>query len=258
MAKVGHRTGKPREPSHRKLGSAATKARKPQRDTMTIERLAKLLSEPGRVVRDDDRYPKQQEALERRKDAIRKGDLLALYSALNHCFWPARRGFSFEDAHLNPDLNPRFNVCEVPAWLLGSLSMLLWCGIGGEWPKGRGRQATASQRHLDAARDLVRAWKVLRAREQGLPWDQAHEHVSKTVLRAGGASTVADAYERVVRNLRRDPDYYRRLGYFAVHLFDATAGLPYHGDLPPATSPKRNRSHARAGLRQGHGPGRRK
>jgi hypothetical protein len=196
---------------------------------MTLARLRECLSEPITDYRDGKEYPKQQEALERRHDAIRKGDLLALYSALERCFQPVRRGFSYEDASLNPALHQNLAVCEVPAWLLGEVCLLLWQGMGGTWPKGRGRQATAVRRSIDAWRDTVRAWKVLSAHERGVPWGDVFEHVSATLDGAGSTKTVEDAYYRVVRHLRSDPDYYRRMGPISPRLAEGAAGLPTLG-----------------------------
>ena len=202
------------------------KTREPQPDAFTLEEFRALLSEPITEYRDGQAYPELQEALERRREAIRNGDLLALSSALERCFQPCRQGFSFEDASLNPDLDPNFYVCEMPAWLLGEVSVLLYKGLSGDWPRGEGRHATAARRKLEAWRDIVRTWKVLRARERGTSLEDAFAEVAETLGGAGAAKTVEGVYWRVVHNLQRDPDYYRRIGPISPHLAEAAVGLP--------------------------------
>jgi len=163
--------------------------------------------------------------MERRRAAIREGDLLALFSALNICLQPVRGGFSYEDASLNPDLDPDFLVCEIPTWLIGEVLILLGEGFSGRWPKARGRQATAARRSLDIYKDLARTEAVLEARADGVSWDEVFEYLSSKFDGAGAAKTIERSYNRVVRNLRRDPDYYRRLEPTSIHRARAVVGL---------------------------------
>lgn len=218
------------KPEHRRprlsSGPSKPKARKPGPDTLTLEKFRKLLSEPIFESRGDKYFPKQQEAMERRRDAIRKGDLLALYSALHICLQPVRRGFSYEDASLNPDLDSNLNVCEIPAWLIGEVLILLGEGLSGRWPKARGRQATAARRSLDMFKDLARTQAVLEARADGVSWDEVFDYLAANVDDAGAAKTFEASYNRVARNLRRDPDYYRRLEPISIHRARAVVGLP--------------------------------
>ncbi len=117
-------------------------------------------------------------------------------------------------------------VCEVPAWLLGEISMLLWQGIGGEWPSARGRSAPG-RRTIDAQRDLWRAWHVVKARQDGVSWDDVFKFVSKKAKgRAGAANTVEKAYLRVAEKIRTDPDFYRRTVVVNPRILDAAVAPP--------------------------------
>ena len=193
---------------------------------MSLKKLSKLLLGPRTASHRVERYPLLQEALEKHRDAIQNDDLLALRFAIDQCFVPTRRGFSFEDAELNPKLEPQL-VCEVPAWVLGAVSMLLWSGISGQWPATRGAGAP-SRRTLSAQVDLWRTWHVIKARESGVAWDSVLEFVAeKAKGRAGSVHAIDRSYCRVVKNLNSDPEYYRRLTSISPRLLDAAVYPPF-------------------------------
>lgn len=217
-------TRKRREPSP-PTGPTTAKARKPLPDTMTLEQFSNLLTRPGFGA--GGRPPSLQETLDTYRGDIQNGDLLAMFNALN-CCWRTRQGFSFEDVRRNPKLSP-IRVCEVPAWLLGQLTMLLWEGMGGQWPSSLGAGAPA-RRALSAQIDLWRTWHVLKLREAGVPWQDVYRRVSEKANGKGGsAHAINRAYRRVMKNLRSDPAYYLRLAPISPRILDAAVAPPTRG-----------------------------
>jgi len=97
---------------------------------------------------------------------------------------------------------------------------LLWRGLQGEWPQGRGRHAIAATRWRDAQFDLWRTWHVLKARDNGVALEEAFKLVAEKSDRTDSAESIKDCYVRVRGNLRRDPDYYRRMGPMLPPVFD--------------------------------------
>ena len=197
----------------------SAKARPPQQQTLTLAKFRSLLCDP---ISSDGTPPVLQSVLESRRSAIKDGDLQALFNALQRCLEPRRRGFSFETPGPDSDLKSDFNVSEVPSWLLGEVLMLLWSGLGGEWPQSKRRAAA----RLEAWKDVVRAWKVLRAREEGVPWDDVFARVAADLQNEQSPKTIEAAYGRVAANLRADPDFYRRIGPFPIAVLDFVATLP--------------------------------
>jgi hypothetical protein len=148
-------THKRRKPSHRKTGEVPAKARRPQPDTLTLDRLQEFLREEILRSKGEELYPCQQEYLRRRRPYVEDGDLLALFSALQRCRQPVRRGFSYEDARLNPQLDPNEPVSEIPRWLLDAALKLLWRGLFNEWPTGEARHARTARKAYDMRKDLL-------------------------------------------------------------------------------------------------------
>src|SRR3990172_6948979 len=126
--------------SHRRRGAGTSvrrtpKARPSQPDTLTLEKFNEAFTEPlglFHVQREDGLMP--DSPLARRREAVEKCDVLALYGALEWCHldrfgWP---GFFAVD-----DDSGRSDKVELPRWLLVALLKLIWRGIPGVWPKGR-------------------------------------------------------------------------------------------------------------------------
>ena len=193
---------------HRKLVGAPTKARPPQKDTLTLDEFKEFFKEPISRYEDGKEFPCQQEYLERRRRYVEDGDLLALFCCLQCCQMPVRFGSSFEDAALNRELDPEVPTSEVPRWLLDAALKLMWRGLDGKWPKGKARHARPTTALVDRWRDLVRTAHFLKARKNEMAWDEALEHVSKTLDGAGTTRAIEAAYTRVAAAFKNDPTPY--------------------------------------------------
>jgi hypothetical protein len=212
-------TGKKRGPSRRRFGDEKPKGRSPQAETLTLEKFRASLTETIDARPSLSEITLGTTAL--RRTAVEEGDLLALYTALHRCLHPLGIGALCENGRPGaPDKSIRF----VPDWLLAKTLRLLWHGLQGTWPQGRGRHAVAATRWRDARYDLWRTWHVLKAREDGVALEEAFELVARKSDLTDSAESVKDSYLRVRRNLRRDPDYYRRMGPFLP---------PIHEAVPP-------------------------
>ncbi len=202
-------------------GLRKPKARKPRADSLTLEKLRAFLS-PPRIAQDNVDRGKRLQSIERFRDGVRAGDLLALQSALGCCF-------ACDDVQPNPNTTRNPRVMQMPAWLWGELVLLVHRGVSGDWPTVGGAGAP-SRRELNIDRDLWRAWHVLKARRDGSPWETVFEHVAEqSGGRAGSVSAIEKSYRRVAQNLRNDPDYYRRLPHASAVVLNAAVGPPYRG-----------------------------
>jgi hypothetical protein len=153
-------------------------------------------------------YPCQQEYLRRRRPYVEDGDLLALFSALQRCRQPVRRGFSYEDARLNPQLDPNEPVSEIPRWLLDAALKLLWRGLFNEWPTGEARHARTARKAYDMRKDLIRTAHFLKARDDKMAFEDALEYVANKIEGAGSLEAVRAAYQRVAKAFDEDPTPY--------------------------------------------------
>ncbi len=191
-------------PSHRRKAGRKATARPPKKDTLTLEKFNEFFREHVSRSQGDDVFPCQQEYLDKRRPHADKGDSLAIYDALQRCRLPARSGFSFEDARLNPKLDARQPVCEVPLWLVDVIGRLLWAGLHGDWPKGAGRHARAITKVASNQKDLIIAARVLKARQERIAWEDVFDYVSDHLDGAGTARNVKRAYENVAKAFREE------------------------------------------------------
>ncbi len=141
-----------------------------------------------------------------------KPDLLALTSALRLCM--ARSAG---------------NTVEIPVELACALRILLALGEAGQWPSRKGRHARAGRRRLEMLRDVVLADRVLQEREARTPWETVFDVVSRKLADGPPPKTIESAYERAMKKLRDDPDFYRNRLDVPLHVVEFAASLPTLG-----------------------------
>jgi hypothetical protein len=204
------------------------KSRKPRGETLTLKKLQELISDPIPLWPSEEEDQRRREIVEQCRDDIRKGDLWALFRAVDTFFTRLLPGVGYVDAR-DPEKKRRTTI-EVPAWLLGEILLLLYRGLSGDWPKLAHGRGSPMRKHLDAYRDLWYVWQVLKARDGDMTLEAAFEHVADNVKgkeSAVSSHTVSMAYRRVRRHLREDPGYYRKLGGMRPRLLEAAVGPPY-------------------------------
>ena len=153
-------------------------ARESQPGTLTLEALEKTLS--GAFAGFSGLKATE---LERCREAVEEGNLLAIYCALEVCYmerfgWPGMFTFHYSS-------RPQPRDTEVPRWLLLALLKHVWRGLYGKWPTARGRHSTAVGELLDRRAHLARAHDVLQLRAEGVPWENVYKVASDRLAEAG-------------------------------------------------------------------------
>ena len=227
---LGHEPKRKRGPSHRR-GLADAKAQSPGQDSLTLRKFKDALSETLHAWDGKSDYPAKDEALARRREAIEKGDLLALYTALEWCHldrygWPQvlteyPGGPRVSDSSKRPP-DASDPPAAMPRWLLAELSKLVWRGIHGDWPKRRARHSAAVGRYLDRRVDLARTYHVLKARAGGVPWETVFEDVAEQLKRSRGEDISPRALEYSYRKVAKE----WREGRLSSYLFEPRFPVP--------------------------------
>jgi len=152
-------------------------------------------------------------ALLERKKHIQAGDLFSLGEALRWLNRRTRVGLSYEDVSADPKL-PAWQVAEVPRWLLSHLQSLVARGVSGQWPRSKigGRHALPTRKLQEERTDYIRAAFVLAERDAGSTLEHAYQEVADGSFKGKvGADAIKRSYLKAMRNLDRDPHYYRRV-----------------------------------------------
>ncbi len=181
------------------------KPRKPRPGTWDFEKAINAFSP---VVADASEIPQSYlAAVNARREACERGDLLALNAALNWCVLR-----TVLPRVINKEAAPPDCLVEVPWWLMKVISVLARNAINGNLPKRRGPHSTEAARARSDAIDYRRFLQVLATRQAGFPWASTFEQAARDLSSYPGfrkdvcsPETVRRSYKRVVNRMKADP-----------------------------------------------------
>lgn len=139
-----------------------------------------------------------------RRTVCESGSLLSTVAALRLC---AERASSIHLARTGFWRVHTDELVEIPRWLLDIAVHWLLRIIGGQLPRRSGCHTVLARQIVADAKDSARVGRFLLAREEGVPWADAFQAASDSLVGTrwhGSAAAVKKSHERVLKGLKTD------------------------------------------------------